>query len=337
MSKTRVIIAAVLICVGIVGIIPSTFYAIPYVTNTVQKAVKTEQQVSQQQDIATVNEKVANINITSLEADVYVVKSTTGKVQLKKANALTSHVEATHEVKDGTLTINVNTGRTESSLKNVTSFKQFIEEGVQYLATEYSRPKFIVEVPESVNLQVTTGHNDVYVHDSELLKDTVALNTQYGDITIERIGSKGNLKQLTVESRGEIDLSTETLAQFKQVDIRAQEVNIESYYQGFSNNTELYTEQINIATARGYFDFEIPFFKKLNVEVAGYGDGLYIDFPIDQWNPLLNVKSNQTIEIETVKEDYFEEGFNGYIHPNLPKGQMEINIVSNNAYVQIGD
>lgn len=337
MNKTRITIAAILICFGIIGIIPSTFFATPYVSNTIQEALNYNQQMTKVQTAATLEQPITNVNISSPDADVQVVKSTTGKIQLKSTNSATRNISIQHEVTDKTLNISIDTKHKENQFQTVDSFKDLVEESAQWIAAESKQPKFILEVPESINLSVTTDFHNVHIQETTLLKESMRFQSNYGQLYFEQLEETPRLMNLDVKSNGNIDFSPTVLSQFKQVNINANQLNIRNNHPSGRNTEQFYTEQLNIVLTDGYFDFKTPFFKQMNLDVIGYNNTIFMEIPLSYWNPLLNIQSDQqNVEIVTDQQVLHEKTFKGYLDSSATKGQMEMNIRLSKAFLRIG-
>lgn len=335
-SKKRLILAVVIIVIGITGFIPSTFFALPYLSNTIQDAVQASQEARQEQTITTLESNVTTIRIVSDIYSVSLRQSATDKIQLKKVDGTSQQVDVTYEVKDDVLTINVKSNYHEPQSEKITTFKQFVESGVQRLATTILTPSVVIEVPQKVNVDVTTQDGDVYIESAAMIKDNLTYQTRNGHLAFGNVTGNEGLKELKIQATSYLVLNATTLLPFEKATIEGYRVNLYSSDTGIGKNLAN-TKEVNLRASEGSIEFDTPFFKTLNVE-AGEEGSLHLDIPLAKWNPKVKVEANSpSVVLEGTALAKEVQTFHDYAYPNSPEGNMEINVISHGAHVVIGD
>lgn len=237
MNKKVLITAAVLIGIGIVGIVPSALSSIPYFTDMVveaEKAVKKERELTK---IAVISEEVQQLIITSEIADVRIVPSEKNNIEIYQTKPRYAEMTVTHSynAKKKELEI-IETGQHTSFFEEIRTDRidKFIQDVLNRGFTDAYDAEIEIRVPKNVNIIVQSNGEDLYVNREVILKD-VTFNTTYGNLEfIDRFNTR-NLGTLQISSEGHTYIEAEDFQGFADIKINANDIHVDATTSNLSN------------------------------------------------------------------------------------------------------
>ncbi|MGL5328171.1 MAG: hypothetical protein ACRDD7_02805 [Peptostreptococcaceae bacterium] len=291
MNKKLTIFSIVLIITGIIGTIGFSISSVPYFIDT---ANQINEEINKESVIFNENINADTLNINVKNSTVVVKKHDSSNFLVTQTG---SKENFKYEIKnmENELYITQNEGKIKADYKSIKTLKDLTD----YLMQNVYSNSIVVYVPTNVNLKVNTNTGGLNI-ENDILLNNVAFNTSTGYISLPK--QIKDLDKLDIKSNGSIRLSVLELLGIKDVNIKANYLDIYSNDEDiFIDNIENHIPQnINISNNKNYsgqmyIQADAAIANNLNIDAQNsYID---LDLPIKKYNTNFNLKTSDGIEL----------------------------------------
>ncbi|WP_455538281.1 hypothetical protein [Terrisporobacter sp.] len=218
MNKKLSVFAIILIIVGLIGLIWSVFFSMPYFINKLQAY---SDQINKEHTIYEKNINVNELNIDTNYINMTIVKSNSDKIKIK-SKGLYENVDIDITNNNGVLSIREIDKKVKS--EKIKGIDDFVSKVFEKKFSNYKN-MITVNVPNNINLEAAMKSGSLKV-EGDIFLDNFSFNTSSGNLLLPKVFK--NLEKLSINSQGYVSLQLAEILGIKEVNIYSSNVYIGS-------------------------------------------------------------------------------------------------------------
>lgn len=331
MNKKLSIFAIVLIIVGLIGVVWSGFFSMPYFINKLQDF---DEQVNMENIIYEKSIVVDELNINTNYVNTKIVKGNTDKVVVK-SKGIYENMDVQVMNNNKTLSVKeVDKHVSANKIKSIDDFTSNILENAFSKRTNM----IIIYVPKDVNLKVTTKSGALNI-ENDIFLDEFFFDTYSGSLSLS--SEVKNLNKLSISSQKYVSLKLGEILGIKEVNIYGSDIYIESDKYNLEDIEKYLPNKVtikcnNLDNNNVNIESNLPISKNLNID--GYKSQVNMNLPLDRYKFKFDVKAYGNIDLnDFLQESFYNEEnydlkeFKETINKDL-ENEYKVNIQATNVY-----